>query len=81
MDDKITIVQSVALQRVILKTLGELTQFQEGLQCLGVQKELANHGEILRDFYVKRTRSRLTAGSYGLPGLFGWFVCSCPLQI
>ena len=38
LDDKVAVVQSVALEKVILRSLGELTQFRDGLQCLGVGK-------------------------------------------
>ena len=62
--DKVAIVRSVALQRVILRTLGELTQFRDGLQCLGVGKEIAEHREILQEFYVKTKTSKLTAGIF-----------------
>ena len=36
--DKVAVVHFVALQRVIVRTPGELTQFRDGLQCLGVGK-------------------------------------------
>ena len=52
LDDKIAIVQSVALQKVILNTLGELAQFK-GLHCLGVGHEIAQHGELIQQFYTK----------------------------
>ena len=60
-DDKIAIVQSVALQKVILNTLGELAQFKEGLHCLGVGHEIAQHGELLQQFYIKG-EGKLTSG-------------------
>ena len=53
LDDKIAIVQSVALQKVILNTLGELVQFKDGLHCLGVGHEIAKHGELLQQFISK----------------------------
>lgn len=36
LSDRVTIVQAVALHKVILSTLAELTQFREGLASLGV---------------------------------------------
>lgn len=49
--DKIDVVQSVALHHVILKTLGELSQFREGLETLGVAKAMEQHRACLRDFF------------------------------
>ena len=51
-----------ALQNVILNTLAELTQFQEGFQCLGVGKMAAEHSQLLQHFYVNRMKSKVTAG-------------------
>ena len=62
MEGKCIIVQSIALHRVILKTLAELTQFREGFQCLGVGEQVVQHSEILRQFYVRGMQSKLTAG-------------------
>ena len=62
MDDKVSIVQSVALHSVILKTLGELSEFRDGLQSLGVAQAMSANGELLRNFYVKGN-SKVTAGN------------------
>ena len=51
----------MALQKVILNTLGELAQFKEGLHCLGVGHEIAQHGELLQQFYIKG-EGKLTSG-------------------
>ena len=59
--DKIDIVQTVALHYVILKTLGELTQFREGLETLGVAKAMEQHGAFLKDFF-EVCKVELTAG-------------------
>ena len=59
--DKIDLVQCIALHHVILKSLGELSQFREGLGSLGVLKAIQEHGELLRDFFVIK-KSDLTAG-------------------
>lgn len=61
-EDKHAIVQSVALQRVILNALAELTQFREGFQCLGVGKMAAEHSELLQHFYVNLMKPKVTAG-------------------
>lgn len=58
-DDKVTVVLSVALHEV-MKTLGELSQFQDGLESLGVASAMKEHG-VLREFFVKE-KSKLTAG-------------------
>ena len=59
--DKIDWVQCIALHHVILKSLGELSQFRAGLGSLGVLKAIQEHGELLRDFFVIK-KSDLTAG-------------------
>lgn len=61
-EDKISIVQSVGLHYVILKTMGELSQFQDGLHCLGVSAMMQSHGNILREFFIN-VKVTLTAGS------------------
>ncbi len=58
LDDKVPIVQSIALDKVILKTLGELEQFKDGLQSLGVGREITKHGEILQDFFCEKKRTQ-----------------------
>lgn len=60
-EDKVSIVQSVALHYVILRTLGELSQFKEGLQTLGVSAMISEHGDLLRGFFVNK-KDKLTAG-------------------
>jgi len=40
MNDKVTVVQSVALHQVILRTLGELSQFCDGLETIGVARAI-----------------------------------------
>ena len=61
MDDKVTLVESVALHRVILKTLGELSQFRDGLNTLGVASAMEQYGILLQEFIVNK-KSRVTAG-------------------
>ncbi len=56
LDDKVPIVQSIALDKVILKTLGELEQFKDGLQSLGVGREITKHGEIIQDFFCEKKK-------------------------
>lgn len=59
--DKVDVVQSVALHHVILKTLGELSQFREGLETLRVTKAMEHSRTYLRDFFVIQ-ESEITAG-------------------
>ena len=61
MDDKVTLVESVALHRVILKILGELSQFRDGLNTLGVASAMEQYGILLQEFIVNK-KSRVTAG-------------------
>ena len=60
-DDKVSVFQSIALHHVILKTLGELSQFKDGLRTLGVADAIESQGELLHDFFVN-IKSDLTAG-------------------
>ena len=59
--DRVDLVQCVALHHVILRSLGELSQFREGLESLGVLKAIKEHGELLRDFFIVK-KSEITAG-------------------
>ena len=60
--DKVDIVQSVALQHVVLNTLGELTQFCDGLSSLGVGSPLKEYKELMHSFFCKDTKTKLSAG-------------------
>jgi len=59
--DKVTLVQSVALHQVILRTLGELSQFRDGLETIGVARAIEQNSAFLQEFFVKKS-SRVTAG-------------------
>ncbi len=59
--EKADLIQSVSLHFVILKTLGELTQFQEGLETLGIRRAMCRYRTFLKDFYVMK-EFKLTAG-------------------
>ena len=48
--DKVDLIQSVALHHVILKTLGEASQFQEGLGSLGVLQQINNMDSLCQNF-------------------------------
>ena len=81
LEDKVPVVQTVALEKVILRTLGELTQFKDGLQCLDVGKEIICHSEILQEFFVKAANSKITSGSsflfYIVHNAFNEIYASC----
>ena len=62
LSDRVNIVQAVALHKVILCSLAELTQFCEGLASLGVAKAIATHSDTLRSFYCLDSIKDLTAG-------------------
>lgn len=51
MSKKVDIIQSVALQEVLLNSLAELTQFKEGMKDLGVLDMIQEHKDLLRSFY------------------------------
>ena len=62
LEDKVTVVQSICLQMVVLDTLAELDQFMDGLTSLGVAKALQKHTSLLRSFYCSANKMELTSG-------------------
>ena len=64
------VLENCALEKVILRSLGELTQFRDGLQCLGVGKAITDYRQIRQEFYVKTKDSKLTTGIF-----FFFFYC------
>ena len=64
LSDKIDIVQTVALQEVILDSLAELTQFRDGMKALGVLSMLQTHKDFFRSFYCTDSVQSLDAGMY-----------------
>ena len=61
--DKVDLIHSVALHHVILKTLGEISQFREGLESCGVLKAINKYAPLMCEFYVVK-ESKLSAGIY-----------------
>ncbi len=63
--DRPSIVQTVALHYVVLRSLAELQQFRDGMDG-NLLKALSNHGELLRPFFSneKGLMKPLTAGMY-----------------
>ena len=56
LSDKVNIVQAVALHKVILSSLGELTQFCE------VAEAIQNHSELLQPFFCLDKGKDFTSG-------------------
>ena len=46
-----TDIQTISLHHMILKTLGELSQFRDGLETLGVGKAMEENGQLLWEFF------------------------------
>ena len=63
LSDKVNIIQTVTLHKVILVSLAELSQFCDGLSSLGVLDALKNHSELLSSFYCQSSDVTLTAGT------------------
>ena len=62
LNDRVNIVQTVTLHKVVLSTLGELTQFKEGLSTLGVLDALKEHPNLLLPYYCCCYDEKLTPG-------------------
>jgi hypothetical protein len=60
LNDRVNIVQTVTLHKVVLSTLGELTQFKEGLSALGVLDALKDHPDLLQSYYCCNYDDKLT---------------------
>ena len=50
MEDKVTIVQSITLHHVLLKSKAEVDQFAEGLSCLGTKSFITKYPNLFRTF-------------------------------
>ena len=62
LDDRVNIVQTVTLHKVLLSTLGELTQFKDGLSVMGVLDALKEHPDLLQPYYCCDFEDKLTSG-------------------
>ena len=51
LNDRVNIVQTVTLHKVVLSTLGELMQFKKGMSTLGVLDALKEHPDLLLPHY------------------------------
>ena len=68
MDDKVTLVQSVALHQLILSTLGEFSRLCDGLDTLRAANAMEQYGVLLQQFFCQQ-EVQLVCYSY--------FVCVC----
>ena len=68
--DKTSLVQTLTLHEVILKSLGETQQFLDGLCALNVASTLRTHGDLMKSFFCNdpSLKTPLTAGKghYGI---------------
>ena len=62
MDDKITLIQTVTLHHVLLRSKAEMDQFCEGLQALGVLNAVRKYPDLMRPFFTNSAVQNLTAG-------------------
>lgn len=62
LNDGVSIVQTVTLHKVVLSTLGELTQFKEGLSTLGVFDALKEHPGLFLPYCCCSYDEKLTPG-------------------
>ena len=60
--DKVNIIQTVSLHKVILASLGELSQFRDGLSTLGVLGALKRSSHLLYSYYCCDVDDELSSG-------------------
>ncbi len=65
-EDKISLVQSVTLHYVLLKSKGEIDQFREGLSCLGTRSYITKYPRLLKEFFTIKGKQSLSAGNTSL---------------
>ena len=61
--DKVTIIQTVTLHKVILASLAELSQFRDGFSSLGVLKTVKEYSHFLHSFYCSDYDDELNSGT------------------
>ena len=62
LEDKVEIIQAIALNYAILRSKAELDQFCEGLQSCGVLDAIRKYPQLTRDFFTINGRPQLTSG-------------------
>lgn len=61
LEDKISMVQAITLQHVILQCKGEADQFIEGIKSLGVLDAMRDYPDLFRNFF-SLSKLKLTSG-------------------
>ena len=61
-EDKITLIQTVALHYVLLRSKAEMDQFCEGLKSLGVLHAIRKYPDLMSHFFTHQGVDKLTAG-------------------
>ena len=67
--DKVTLIQTVTLHKVIMVSIAELSEFKKGLESI-LLNVLNEYGALLHYFYCKDVDEKLTAGRTLLLFLF-----------
>ena len=62
-DDRDTIIQTVALHHVLLKSRAEMDQFAMGLTALGVLDAVRANSALFKDYFLLVGRPSLGAGT------------------
>ena len=62
LEDKDELIQAVALDRVLLKSLGEATQFRDGLSALSVQESMKKNPDLFMPYYCLTESDVLNSG-------------------
>ena len=61
--DRVDIIQTVTLHKVVLASLAELSQFRDGINALGVAESLKNNPDLLYSFYCCEHNDELSSGT------------------
>ena len=61
-DDRVDIIHTISLHKVVLASLAELSDVREGLAALGVADALKHDGHLLLPFFCKDVEVVLTSG-------------------
>lgn len=63
LQDKADLIQAVTLHWVLLKSLGETTQFREGLAAFSVRESLEKYPKLLSPYYCITESNALNSGT------------------
>lgn len=64
--DRVNIVQTVSLHKVILASMAELLQLKDGLRSLGVIELIEKYPDLLYSFYCVDFKEQLTSGDLNI---------------